>query len=619
VAGVLAVCLLESVLLVVFSVLLARGRHSTLPSRVQPPSAAETAKQKPRSEAPAEIIVSATAGGQYATISDAVRDAAPGSRILVRPGAYQERIVLDRPLEIAGDGPRDKIILRHGSGSVLLAKTKSATVRGLTIVRQAGIDNERSFAVEVAQGQVVVEDCDITCKEGTAIGVHGAAAAPVFRRCTVHDSKYSGFFFYEGGRGAVEECEIVGNAIAGVSLDSEADPLLHHCIIRDGKLAGIAFSGDARATVSRCKISGHVTDILAGGASQPALDHCDIHSGRGVGAAIGEAACPTFSDCDIHGSADANVLVKGKASPTFTRCRIFSGKRQGLAAGDRSRGTMQDCEVYGNQEENVLLTGESEWALYGGTIHDGEKNGLALLEKAKGFALKCKISGHTLPDVVTSDEANLLLRACKISASKTTALGCRKKSRLVAEQCEIFDTRQPAVVFDDDSSAVLRHCTVYKGKDAGVVVRSHAEGQLIGCKLFGHVASLAVLGDGPVTVEHCEIHDSQVGALLAENVRAALWDCDLENNGACGVLVRGAEDAVLEDCRFRGDATAVTVTQNSKLTVHRCTVVGAAGEAWTVQAGAKLSGGENIPVLPGGLSPDPAALGAWRQWPFRLP
>jgi len=841
--GMLAAILLEAVVVLVLSSLPARGRHSTLPpladSQAAGPSAATAVPAEQRSgDAQADLIVSATEGGQYATISEAVRHASPGARILVRPGVYQERIVVDRQLEIAGDGPREKIILRNGSGSVVQIKTDVATIRGLTIVRQGGIDDARACAVEVRQGRSVVEDCDVTSKEGAGIGVYGAATTPVFRRCAVHDSKYIGLFFYEGGRGVAEECEISGNDV-GVGLKMEADPVLRRCKvhdnkragvavenrsaglfegctihntkqwgvavvdrsagvfhdceikdnlecgvlvsnnseprlrdckisncgygmvsqnhsggileqcdvfqstkqgilaqeeatpilrvckvyqnktgglyafskaapvaedcefrengkfqvgckeggapvlrrcklhsgdeglwalskgaalveqceffdfakdavyvesvatpgreenrmgiaahgnptlvacrIRDGKGIGIAFREDARATVSRCEISGHSTNIVVDGTAQPALDHCDIHSGTTDGVLIEEDAEPTFRDCDIHGSAKDNAFVRDKARPTFARCRLFAGKRDGLNAGDRSRGTLRDCEVYGNQGVNVALRGSSEWTLSGGTIHDARKNGLTFMEKAKGLALGCKIFGNAWPDVVARDEAEPLLRACGISAGKGCALWARGKCRAVVEQCEIFDTAELAVLLDDDSGTVLRNCTVRNGKEMGVRSEKHAEGQLIGCNFSAHgVTSLAMLGDSLVTVQHCRLHDSNAGALLAENARAAIWNCDLENNAVCGVCMRGAGEAVVEDCRFRGAAPAV-VAENGKVTIHHCAVVGAAKEAWVVRAAATLSGSENTPALPYGSLPDSATFGAWRRWPFRLP
>ncbi len=63
------------------------------------PSAQAAAGQSPNGQGPTDLVVSPT-GGQFATISEAFRQAGPGARIIVRPGVHQERIVLDRAVEI---------------------------------------------------------------------------------------------------------------------------------------------------------------------------------------------------------------------------------------------------------------------------------------------------------------------------------------------------------------------------------------------------------------------------------------------------------------------------------------------------------------------------------------
>ena len=51
------------------------------------------------------VIVSKSGGGQYTTISEAIKNAKPGTRIMVRPGFYNEGLAIDKQLEIVGDGP----------------------------------------------------------------------------------------------------------------------------------------------------------------------------------------------------------------------------------------------------------------------------------------------------------------------------------------------------------------------------------------------------------------------------------------------------------------------------------------------------------------------------------
>ena len=50
--------------------------------------------------------------GDFTTISQAIKQADPGSRILVHSGIYDEGLILDKPLEIVGDGNLGEVVIR---------------------------------------------------------------------------------------------------------------------------------------------------------------------------------------------------------------------------------------------------------------------------------------------------------------------------------------------------------------------------------------------------------------------------------------------------------------------------------------------------------------------------
>ena len=57
------------------------------------------------------IIVGASGNGDYTSIAEAIQNAQPQTEILVRPGLYRERIVIDKPLKIIGEGQVENILL----------------------------------------------------------------------------------------------------------------------------------------------------------------------------------------------------------------------------------------------------------------------------------------------------------------------------------------------------------------------------------------------------------------------------------------------------------------------------------------------------------------------------
>lgn len=72
-------------------------------------------------------------GHNYATISQAVEEAEPGDTILVAPGVYREKLVIQKPLTIEGMGGGEARIIGDERGNVITIQAKGVTLRHLTI------------------------------------------------------------------------------------------------------------------------------------------------------------------------------------------------------------------------------------------------------------------------------------------------------------------------------------------------------------------------------------------------------------------------------------------------------------------------------------------------------
>jgi len=67
-----------------------------------------------------------------ALINEAIRSARPGDTVVVRSGRYYEAIVIDKPIELVGEG--SPIIDGGGEGTVVTINSPGVTVRGFHIV-----------------------------------------------------------------------------------------------------------------------------------------------------------------------------------------------------------------------------------------------------------------------------------------------------------------------------------------------------------------------------------------------------------------------------------------------------------------------------------------------------
>lgn len=193
---------------------------------------------------PPTLVVDAMSRGQYLTITAAIAAAAPGSRILIRPGYYSESLVLNKPLELIGDGEPGSVVVAARDKTVLHACTSMGRIANLTF-RQLGGE---FYCVKVSQGRIEIEECEISSLGFACVAIYDHAD-PILHRNRIVDSKKGGVFVYKGGRGTIEDNDIVGNTLSGIEINQEANPTVRRNRIRNGKSSGIIIHTSGRGTI----------------------------------------------------------------------------------------------------------------------------------------------------------------------------------------------------------------------------------------------------------------------------------------------------------------------------------------------------------------------------------
>lgn len=161
-------------------------------------------------------------GGQFTTIGEAIDAASPGDRIMVRPGVYREGLIIDKPLEIIGDGSVDEIVVEAENANAFLFRASMGRVANLSLHQMGGGE---WHSVDISQGRLVLEDCDITSQGRSCVAVHGGAGPSILRN-RIHDGEQGGVYIYENGKGNFESNDIFGNALAGVEVREAASAIL---------------------------------------------------------------------------------------------------------------------------------------------------------------------------------------------------------------------------------------------------------------------------------------------------------------------------------------------------------------------------------------------------------
>lgn len=307
-------------------------------------------------QGPLTRIVDPWHRGDFATISDAIKAVAPGTRILVRPGLYQEGLVVDKPLEIVGDGEPGGVVIQAAGSNVILFQTTMGRIVNLSF-RQLGGDK---YCVDIAQGRLELEDCDITSQSQACVGIHGGAD-PRLRRNRIHHSKRgSGVVLYENAKGTLEDNEIFGNALSAVEIKEGADPMVRRNRLRDGKGAGVHVHESGQGTLEDNDISGNpLAGVQIKSGANPTLRRNRIHD-SGSGVFVLEGGQGIFEDNDIFGNRLEGVEIKKRGNPIFRNNRINKNARYGVRVYENSGCTFENNDLTDNGKGAWIIAKDSQ-------------------------------------------------------------------------------------------------------------------------------------------------------------------------------------------------------------------------------------------------------------------
>lgn len=314
---------------------------------IERPEAAPMSNQAvPNGQAEARIISvdSAPDRANYRTITEAIASATGGERILVRPGVYKESLVIDKPLEIIGDGPREEIIVECDSGNTLRATSGFCRISNLSLRHTA---NKGWRCVDLTQGWMHLEDCEIWSSDKVSLGVRGTAD-PIIRRCVIYGGSRCAIYVSEEAKGTFEDNDICGPVGTGVEIWGKGDPIIRRNRIHGFSETGLLVHSDGRGTIEDNEIFGNKEmGIAIAKGGDPICRRNRIHDNNTCGISISTDSKGTFESNDISVNANG-VMVRLRSNPTFKENRIYANEQIGIIVHEGGQGIYEGNHVFSN-------------------------------------------------------------------------------------------------------------------------------------------------------------------------------------------------------------------------------------------------------------------------------
>src|SRR4051794_12153527 len=114
----------------------------------------EAADEQVEHAGPRIVIVDSSGRGNFCSLAEAIEKAAPGDRLVVRPGVYRERLLLDRDVTLVGEGDVGEIVIQALAAPTLVLAGGQVNLRGVTLRGIGGDGSEPT--VLVAGGRLLL-------------------------------------------------------------------------------------------------------------------------------------------------------------------------------------------------------------------------------------------------------------------------------------------------------------------------------------------------------------------------------------------------------------------------------------------------------------------------------
>nr|WP_320132797.1 right-handed parallel beta-helix repeat-containing protein [uncultured Holophaga sp.] len=406
------------------------------------------------------IIVGRGGKAHCLSLRVAIRQAEPGTRIILLPGTYRESVVVDREVEILGEGEASEIILESPKGPCLTFTGGRIVVRGVTLCKpwEEGRDPDPAPAVLQLSGQAELTDCRIHSDCEPGLSCQGSGTSLVLRNIRFEGESALGLVLRGGASAQLEGCHFRGQRLAGLQELEGSSATLKGCRFHAAPGVGLQLQGLSQATLEDCELDGREGGSLeVAGDSRVVLRRCRLQGSRFAGVLVMEKSQVFMEDSESSGHAGAGIHASGGASLHLRQCRLHGNAGFGVSLLEQSIGTLDECEIAANGHAGLLVSHGATVQLKQCRIHSGQSWGVVSSGRGRGVLEGCEVYGNQRGGGKVEPGGSLLLVRCTIRDSQDTGLVLFEDGEVTLEECVVHRNARGGILLARDASdPVLR-------------------------------------------------------------------------------------------------------------------------------------------------------------------
>ncbi|MGW6688112.1 right-handed parallel beta-helix repeat-containing protein [Streptomyces sp. NPDC054961] len=499
---------------------------------------------------PVLTVCAQSRSGSYRTIGEALRVARSGAVISVRPGLYEENLVIDKMVTITAEDARGSVKVAPRSGAVVQVIAEAVQLTGLVL---QGHDDELP-TVDVPRGQAALQDCEVVGSSWTALLTRQQGTLAM-RGCRVVNPAGAGIVETSTGASVIEDCVIEHLGTSAVVIGERANPTIRNCVLRDARGNGVCANGEGRGSVEDCEISS--TDKPAVALEENSATRVLRTTVRDcvLGVYISSASRVLLEDCTVTNTAGHGIALSGGTDPVLRRCRTSRTKGDGIHVTGRSRGAFEECEASGAEGAGVRVDESSSPSFSRVSVRDCGPAGVWLSGDSAPDFDRLEVRDGIGAGVLVTDGANPMLRRLTVLDVRGHGVEVTRNGRGRLEGSQIGSTGQCGIRISEGGHAYVGDTSVRATGAAGVSVGGGGVASLRDCDLAESVQDGAVVEDGgELTATRTRARaNRRHGFTVAPGGRATLTACEAAENAHDGIRVDSTEAVRVHDCSVVGN------------------------------------------------------------------
>ncbi|MGD9566297.1 MAG: right-handed parallel beta-helix repeat-containing protein, partial [Methanothrix sp.] len=377
------------------------------------------------------LIVDKNQNKCFKNINDAIKASNMGDKIVIRPGIYDESIIINKNLEIVGEGDSNNIVVRAAERSVLASVASHGCVKNISLKQVSG----NWFCVDIPFGSIVIENCEITSQESPCVGIHHGAN-PLLKHNSIHGSAQCGVFIFDNARGILEDNDIFDNSFSGIEIKNFANPILRLNRIRDGKQGGILVHKDGLGIFENNEIFKNIAGIEIRDGGNPNIRYNKIYNNKESGIIVTNYGLGILEHNDISDNGHDGVGIRSNGNPILRHNSIRDGKQGGIFVLDGGFGVLENNDIFGNESDAVAIKSQGNPKLRHNRIYRGKSDGIYIWDNGLGVIEDNDIFGN-VHGIEVEKNSNPILQRNMIHDNKQFGVRIQDSGRGILEANEI--------------------------------------------------------------------------------------------------------------------------------------------------------------------------------------